>query len=898
MGARNNRPAETATTCPYCGVGCGVRVTPDVSGESASVRGDPAHPSNFGKLCSKGSALGETLSLEERLLYPSVDGKRADWDIALDQIAKGFSETIAEHGPDSVALYVSGQILTEDYYVANKLMKGFIGSANIDTNSRLCMASSVVGHKRAFGADTVPGCYEDLEEADLIVMVGSNLAWCHPILHSRILAARKKRGTRLVIIDPRKTATTDAADLHLPIRPGADVLLFNALFAHLAGSEAGDVAFVERYTRGLDEALAAIAPLSRAELARDTGIAAGDIAKFFGWFAETPRTVTIYSQGVNQSSAGSDKVNAILNCHLVTGRIGKPGCGPFSVTGQPNAMGGREVGGLANQLAAHMDFAPEDVDRVKRFWNAPNMATEPGLKAVDLFEAVHRGEVKALWIMATNPVVSLPDADRVKAAIAACPLVVVSEVVANSDTVKLANIALPATGWGEKTGTVTNSERRISRQRSFLKAPGEARHDWQAVCEVARRMGFDGFEFGSPADIYREYAALSAFENNDSRDFDIGADAEISKADYDALEPYQWPKPAGRARPGAGTGDHHRFFADGQFYTPDRRARFVATPYRPAASQPGPATPFILNTGRVRDHWHTMTRTGKSTRLSAHIAEPFLEVHPKDADKIGLAPASLAELTNAYGRAVLRVLITDRAQPGTVFAPMHWTDRYSSSGRVDALVAPNTDPVSGQPESKHGTVFIAPLKAAWFGFMVTREALTPELLSELDYWAVAKAGSGWRYELAGSAEMSDWLGKAIPADEALQLSSRHDQLGRALVQGDRLEAAIIASSNGPVEADRTWLAGLLDLPIDGETRIGLLAGRPAMGKSAGKIICSCLGVGSAAIQEAVHAGALSVDGIGAATGAGTNCGSCKPEIRAMLERFKAEHAQSQTIAAE
>ena len=526
------------------------------------------------------------------------------------------------------------------------------------------------------------------------------------------------------------------------------------------------------------------------------------------------------------------------------------------------------------------------------------MATQPGLKAVDLFEAVHRGEVKALWIMATNPVVSLPDADRVKAAIEACPLVVVSEVVANSDTVKLADIALPATGWGEKTGTVTNSERRISRQRSFLQAPGEARHDWQAICEVARRMGYDGFAFSSPADIYREYAALSAFENEDSRDFDIGADAAISEAEYDALEPYQWPKPARRARPGATEGDHHRFFADGQFYTPDRRAHFVATPFRPAASQPGPAAPFILNTGRVRDHWHTMTRTGKSARLSAHIAEPFLEIHPTDAGTLGLKPASLAELTNAYGRAVLRVLITDRAQPGTVFAPMHWTDRYSSSGRVDALVAPNVDPVSGQPESKHGTVLITPLKAAWFGFMVTREELASELLSGLDYWAAAKAGAGWRYELAGGGEIPDWLGKAIPHEEALQLSGRQGHLGRALVQGDRLQAAIIAASNGPVEADRTWLAGLLDQPLDSETRIGLLAGRPAMGKSAGKIVCSCLGVGSAAIQEAVHAGALSVDGIGAATGAGTNCGSCKPEIRTMLERFKAERKSSQSIAAE
>jgi len=889
---------EVSTTCPYCGVGCGVLVKPDEGGEAATVRGNPDHPANFGRLCSKGSALGETLDLDERQLFPTISGERASWDSALDKIGNGFSEAIATHGPDSVALYVSGQILTEDYYVANKLMKGFVGSANIDTNSRLCMASSVAGHKRAFGSDTVPGCYEDLERADLVVMVGSNLAWCHPVLHNRILAAREKRGTRLVIIDPRKTATTDAADLHLPIRPGADVLLFNALFAHLAASDAHDTSFVNAHTKGLDAALDASGPLGLAELSIATALAKSDLRTFFQWVEQTPATVTIYSQGVNQSSAGSDKVNAIINCHLVTGRIGKPGCGPFSVTGQPNAMGGREVGGLANQLVAHMDFAPKDVDRVQRFWQAPNMATQPGLKAVDLFEAVHEGKIKALWIMATNPVVSLPNADRVRAAIKACPLVIVSDVTGRSDTAKLADIVLPATGWGEKSGTVTNSERRISRQRSFLRAPGETRHDWWAICEVARRMGFNGFDFTSAAEIYQEYAALSAFENDGTRDFNIGAHANIDEKAYDELVPFQWPLAEDTPRSGNLAALNHRFFSDGEFFTDDHRARFVATPFLPALSQPSKKRPYVLNTGRVRDHWHTLTRTGKSPRLSAHTAEPFLEICPEDADRLGLHPAGLAEVKNEYGRVALRVLVTDRVQPGTIFAPMHWTARYSSGGRVDCLVAPNVDPVSGQPESKHSVVSLAPLRPDWFAFVVCRTELPGQVLGKLDYWASARASGGWRYELAGCGKLQEWAEQLCPDILAVQMIRANGQIARASFQDDSLDICLIASTSGPVSADRGWLAGLLAVDMDETTRLGLLAGRPPSGKSSGRLICSCLGVGSVAIGEAIQAGSRSVEGVGAATGAGTNCGSCKPEIRAFLEKLKSEETSPHTMAAE
>ncbi|WP_375282168.1 molybdopterin-dependent oxidoreductase, partial [Pseudooctadecabacter sp.] len=468
----------TRTTCPYCGVGCGV-----LAGADGTIKGDPEHPANFGRLCSKGAALGETIDLDGRLLHPMIHGKRADWDTALDLVAAKFSAAIAEHGPESVAFYASGQLLTEDYYVANKLMKGFIGAANIDTNSRLCMASSVAGHKRAFGTDTVPGTYEDLEQADLIVLVGSNLAWCHPVLYQRIAAAKEARpNMRIVNIDPRRTATSDLADVHLSIAPDGDVALFNGLLAHLAKAGRIDAAFTSAHVNGVADAIQS----AQASNLNDTGLTERELATFFQLWAGTDKVVTVYSQGVNQSQSGTDKVNAILNCHLATGRIGKPGAGPFSVTGQPNAMGGREVGGLANMLANHLEIDnPDHRAAVQSFWNSPTICTSAGFKAVDLFQACADGKIKALWVMSTNPAVSMPDADGVAAAIANVPFVVTSDMIEATDTNDLADVLLPAAGWGEKDGTVTNSERRISRQRSFLSPAGEARPDWRIISDVA-----------------------------------------------------------------------------------------------------------------------------------------------------------------------------------------------------------------------------------------------------------------------------------------------------------------------------------------------------------------------------------------------------------------------------
>ncbi|WP_404406364.1 molybdopterin-dependent oxidoreductase [Pelagibacterium halotolerans] len=869
------------TTCPYCGVGCGVLATPQPDG-TVTIAGDPDHPANFGRLCSKGSALGETLSLEGRQLRPMVDGTEVDWDTALDAVADRLKSVIAEYGPDAVGLYGSGQLLTEDYYVANKLMKGFIGTANIDTNSRLCMASSVAGHKRAFGSDTVPGCYEDFEQADLIVLVGSNLAWCHPVLYQRILAAKEARpDMRVVVIDPRRTNAAEQADLHLAIANDGDVALFSGLLAHLVASNAVDRRFVEKHTTGFETALELAEPWTITQVAGATGLSTSDVAMFFDVFAGTENVVTIFSQGVNQSVSGTDKANAIINCHLATGRIGRPGMGPFSITGQPNAMGGREVGGLANMLAAHMDFDKANI--VERFWSAPNIAREPGLKAVDLFAALEARTVKAVWIMATNPVVSMPDADKAREALLGCHTVIVSDMYATTDTARCADIFLPAAGWGEKSGTVTNSERRISRQRAFLAHPGEARPDWWIICEVAKRLGFgDAFAFASPAEIFAEHAALSGFENGGTRDFDISG---LMDQDYDRLVPTQWPVRASSS-PVA------RNFADGAFFTPDRRARFIATqPPPPKATAPGQV---ILNTGRVRDHWHTMTRTGNTPRLSGHYAEPFVEIHPTDADRLGIRGATLVQLENALGRAVMRAQVTDRQRPGTVFAPMHWTGAYSSEGRVNALVAPMADPVSGQPGLKMSAVSLYPAKVALYGFAVS--AARPDCAAA-DYWATARAEGGWRTEL-GLFEATDDIAASLFGDAtALDVLSYSDaKSGRASLAafaGPRLVFALWLAPD-PVLVSRQWAVAQLtethDKPM---ARSAVLSGRPGADRpDPGPLVCSCFGVGANQIAELAASGeATTVDAVGAALKAGTNCGSCRTEIRRIIDAHRLQAAE-------
>jgi assimilatory nitrate reductase catalytic subunit len=871
----------TRTACPYCGVGCGV-----VADADGRIAGDPDHPANAGRLCSKGTALGETLGEAGRLLRPSIHGRETDWDEALGLVAERFAGTIAEHGPDSVAFYVSGQCLTEDYYVANKLMKGFIGSANIDTNSRLCMASSVAGHARAFGEDIVPACYEDLEVADLVVLTGSNAAWCHPVLFQRLAAARERHGTKIVVIDPRRTATCEIADLHLPLRSGSDVALWAGLLAFLDDEGRLDRDWVATHASGLDDALAAAreGAGSVERVSEATGLDWPLVARFYDLFARTERVVTGWSQGVNQSSAGTDKVNAIINCHLATGRIGRPGAGPLSLTGQPNAMGGREVGGLANQLAAHMGFDQAATDRVRRFWAAPRIAERPGLKAVDLFRAIGDGRIKAVWIISTNPVASLPEADRVRAALETCPFVVVSESWAAAETARYAHVLLPAAAWGEKDGTVTNSERVISRQRAFRAPPGEARPDWWMLAEVARRMGWGGaFAWRHVAAIFREHAALSAFENRGTRLFDLGAWADLSDEAYDALEPFRWGPP--------------RLFANGGFPTPDGRARIVAVRPRGLAAPPDARFPYVLNTGRVRDQWHTMTRTGIVARLMSHTAEPFAAIHPEDGAALGIADGGLVRVEQESGAAmILRVRLSVDQRRGEIFVPMHWNGAHSAAGAVGALASAATDPVSGQPELKGARVRLAAVPLRWRGILVRRAV--GEAGPDGVLWSRIPIDHGEAFELAGTAPLPagsalrDWIDGLIeagPGADILEVADPARQVHRRVKIEDGSVAAALFLAGDPAHPlpGRDLLATFLARPLDAAARLRLIAGGLAAAEqaTAGGIVCACHNVSCTTIEAAIaERGLATAAEIGALLRAGTNCGSCIPELKAMLRR--------------
>jgi assimilatory nitrate reductase catalytic subunit len=875
---------KVRTTCPYCGVGCGVLA--EVTGGDTRISGDAEHPANRGALCSKGSALGETVGLQGRLLRPQVRGAEVEWDVALDAVAQGFRGFIEKHGPDSVAFYVSGQLLTEDYYVANKLTKGFIGSANIDTNSRLCMSSAVAAHKRAFGEDLVPTNYEDLELADLIVLVGSNLAWCHPVLYQRILKAKELRpAMRVVVIDPRRTPTCDRADLHLPLRAGTDVTLFNGLLSWLAQHQIVDQAFVETHTRGAARALL-VAENTAGDVgavARLCGLDTKALQDFYEWFGSTERVVTLFSQGVNQSSAGTDKANSIINAHLLTGRIGRPGAGPFSVTGQPNAMGGREVGGLANTLAAHMELDNAVHRRVVQdFWAAPRIAQRPGLKAVDLFEAMHRGHIKAVWIIGTNPVVSLPNADRAREALQRCELVVVSDCVAQTDTTALAHILLPAAAWGEKEGTVTNSERYISRQRRFLAMPDVARPDWWMICEVAQRMGFhDGFNYSTVAEIFDEHARLSTAGNGGTRAFHLGGLVGLGEQGYADLTPTQWPLATSDSQ---GT---PRLFADGRFYHGDRRARLVATRPRPPQFALDQEYPLVLNTGRIRDQWHTMTRSGHSPRLASHLPEPFVDMHAADALRFGTPNGTLVRVVTRWGRMVARLRTSGEIARGSIFVPIHWSGPNASDARVGALVNPAVDPISGEPEFKNTPARVEPFVVNWYGFALTRGSLS---VASLSWWTSAEGGLYRRYEIAGRSVPRNWptwartlVRAESPADWIDYEDANAGTYRAAYFREDCLEACLFVGPQ-PLLLSRSWLASLFEKPrLSASERVRVLASRPEdPALEAGVTVCACFGVGRNAIEAAIANGCHDLSSIGNRLKAGTNCGSCMPELRRLI----------------
>ncbi|MEO7337062.1 MAG: nitrate reductase, partial [Caldimonas sp.] len=722
--------ADTRSTCPYCGVGCGV-IIESGDGRVTGVRGDPDHPANFGRLCSKGSTLHLTATdavrRDERLLRPMWRPRRgelpqpAGWDDTLERLADRYAQIVRAHGPDSVAFYVSGQLLTEEYYVFNKLAKGLIGTNNIDTNSRLCMSSAVAGYKQSLGADAPPACYEDLDHADCLFIAGSNTAWAHPILFRRIEDAKAARpDMKIIVVDPRRTATAEYADLHLQIQPGTDVALFIGMLHAMVWDDRLDRAFIDAHTNGFAALKALVRDTPPKEAARICGVPVEAVLQAAEWFSQSPSTLSLYCQGLNQSSSGTAKNTALINLHLATGQIGRPGAGPFSLTGQPNAMGGREVGGLANLLSAHRDLAnPAHRAEVARLWGVESVPERPGNAAVQMFEAAARGEIKALWIACTNPAQSMPDQAMVRAALERCELVVLQEAFAHTATARYADVLLPASTWAEKDGTVTNSERRISRVRAAIEPPGEARADARIVIDFARRLQrrlkpdlHDLFPFESSEAIWNEHR-----ESTRGRDLDITG---LSYAMLESRGPQQWPVVAGSSGGGEGIGTA-RLYDDLVFATADGRARFVATPYRPPAEARDARHPFALNTGRLRDQWHGMSRSGTVPRLFGHDGAPNVRMNPHDLPRRGLVAGDLVELSSRRGRIVLPVAIDDGVGRGEAYVAMHWGEEFVSGASVDGVRHAGVNglttrafcPDSFQPELKHAAVRVAAAELPW-----------------------------------------------------------------------------------------------------------------------------------------------------------------------------------------
>jgi assimilatory nitrate reductase catalytic subunit len=882
------------TTCPYCGVGCGIDVNV-TSNTLTSLSGTPEHPANFGQLCVKGSNLIATTSLHGRLLQPEINGAPASWSQAISLVANKFNDTIKRYGPDSVAFYVSGQLLTEDYYVANKLMKGYIGSANIDTNSRLCMSSAVTAYKRAFGEDIVPCDYHDLSQTDLVVLVGSNAAWTHPILYQRIEKAKRIRPQmKVVLIDPRKTASAALADLHLPIAPGSDSFVFNGLLQYLAKNNQLDHEFIAKHTEGFDAALHEANQLSLPDIAKKCQLDQHQLLTFYQWFANSKSSISFYSQGVNQSHRGTDHNNSIINCHLASGKIGKVGSGPFSITGQPNAMGGREVGGLSNTLAAHLSLENEEHRQlVQTYWQSPTIAQQPGYKTVELFEKIRQGKVKAIWIMATNPVVSLPNHQAIIDALKQCDFVVVSDCVTNNDTLQYADVKLPATTWSEKNGTVTNSERRISRQRGLVKPPGESRHDWQIICEVARAMGFNnGFNYQHPVEIFTEYAALTAYKNQGERALNLGKLATLSQQEYDQLPPLQWPELTSLTT-------CSRPFADGRFYTENHKARFIAITPELTAKATSKHYPFSLTSGRIRDQWHTMTRTGKTRVLTEHTKRPMLHINPQDAAQLTIVNDDCVRVFNDIGSIVVNAVLDEDIPQGRCFVPIHWSQQFASHANVSELFASITDKLSGQPELKHAPVMLEKIKIAQYLEVYSPVQLTTfcQSIPHECYWSCYQAaeeqGDLWVYQFQLPQHnahfvsllkdnITQQLSSRKPVEQWLTFSSATQQYIVGL-QENHIEA-LIYTDQQPISLNHQWLNALFNQTQTSEQDISnLLAGRSP--ENLGRKICSCFNVYEKTIVEALQSGSAdSVESLGNSLKCGTNCGSCKTELQFFVDR--------------
>jgi assimilatory nitrate reductase catalytic subunit len=906
---------ETRTVCPYCGVGCGVIV--ETQGEEiVAVRGDPAHPANFGRLCTKGSTLHLTarplLTPQVRALVPELrmrrDAPRAptDWQTALDFVAQRIAECVRAHGPDSIGLYISGQLLTEDYYVFNKLARGLLGTNNIDTNSRLCMSSAVAGYKATVGADSVPTCYEDIEHADLFFFAGSNAAYAHPVLYRRIEEARRQRpAARMIVVDPRRTDTAAAADLHLQILPGADVALFNGLLHLLLWEDRVDHAFIAAHTEGFAELKALVRDYTPAMVAQLCGVRVEDLVRAAQWWGEARAVLSLYCQGLNQSASGTAKNAALINLHLATGQIGKPGAGPFSLTGQPNAMGGREVGGMANLLSAHRDLAnAEHRAEVARLWGVDALPEAPGKTAVEMFDAAARGEIRVLWIACTNPAQSLPNQARVRAALERAELVIVQDAFRTTATAALADVLLPAASWAEKEGTVTNSERRISRVRRAVPPPGQAREDWAIAVDVARRLEArlrpgrpTLFPYAQPEEVWLEH-----------RQSTRGRDCDITGLSWEVLEragPQQWPYPAHASH---GT---PRLFEDGLFATANGRARFVATPYRPPAEEIDARFPLRLTTGRLRDQWHGGSRTGTLGRLFGHAPEPCVELHPAELARRRLAAGDLLHVTSRRGSLVLPAAANEAVRMGEAFIAMHWGPEFVAgrgderpSFGVNALTVDAVDPASRQPELKHAAVRVQRAELPWryvvFGRVpaARQAALQFELRARFGAFGYASCvpfghddeRAGLLFRAAAAAPVEPGVLAAIERafgldeDAAAFDDARRGVRSRLRVENGRIVAAALAGSAEAVRAE-SWLRELLGSapPLPAHRLLKPGAQPPVAATARGRIVCNCFDVAEADIARVrARANGNALAQLQSELKCGTNCGSCLPEVQRLL----------------
>ncbi len=941
MDADAARPGDTqaATTtrsvCCYCGVGCGVLIE-SRGGVISGVRGDPAHPANSGRLCSKGSTLHLTarpgVAAQARLLTPMRRPSRGaalealDWDGALELAAGRLHDIVQRDGPDAVGFYVSGQFLTEDYYVFNKLARALVGTPHIDSNSRLCMSSAVAGYKRTLGADAPPCSYEDIERAATVFLCGSNLAFAHPILFRRLEEAKRSRpGLRIVVVDPRRTDTAELADLHLAIEPGTDVALFHGMLHVILWDGLADLRFIGNHTDGFEALRERVREFTPRETGRICGIAPEDLVRAAHWFAQRdarslppadgvpPGTLSMYCQGLNQSADGTAKNAALINLHLATGQIGRAGAGPLSLTGQPNAMGGREVGAMANLLSGHRDLDDaRDRAEVAALWGVDSIPAPPGLTAVEMFEAAAQGRLKALWIACTNPAQSMPDQATVRGALERAEFVVVQEAFATTATADFADLLLPAASWGEKEGTMTNSERRISRVRAAVVPPGLARADWAIGVDFARRLEARMrpgrptlFPFDSAESIWNEHR-----ETTRGRDLDIGG---LSYPLLDREGPQQWPFPAGAATGMA------RLYGDARFATPDRRAHFADVAFRPVAEPRDARHPFSLITGRERDQWHGMSRTGTVAKLFGTVPEPAVELNPRDMERLGLRDGDLVHLGSRRGSIVVPAAARDSVLPMQAFLAMHWGGEYlggrARSGRlmagVNELTLPARCPQSAQPELKHAAVRIVPagfpwrlVATAWLAperVLATREVLR-RCMSDFDFACCVPFGSEREGVLIRAAALEPPAPEAIDriemalglagGDELRYCDPRRGQRRILRVcrgQGsETLEGFLLA---GKIDSEE-WIRGLLlrsePLPAPGHRLLSPGARPPKHARAASRQVCSCFAVDEDRIEEALS----QCEGdpqqrlalVQQRLNCGTKCGSCLPELRRLARR--------------